>query len=47
MEPERRFCNVCGEEWTDTGDEECPFCGSDNTEIMDDEDEDEPDPIAA
>ena len=45
-EPERRFCNDCWTEWNDTGSYECPFCGSSNTEILDDED-DEPEPIAA
>ena len=28
---ERRVCNECGEFWIDTGDTECPFCGSDDT----------------
>lgn len=32
-EPEIRKCGDCGEEWIDTGDEECPFCGSHNTAI--------------
>lgn len=31
-EPEQRICNVCGEYWTDTGDDRCPFCESDDTE---------------
>lgn len=48
MEPEQRFCNECGERWTDTGDFKCPFCGSQDTEIDDSEDtDDEPEPIAA
>lgn len=33
---ESRRCNNCGEEWKDTGDDICPFCGSNNTEIVDD-----------
>lgn len=35
METEKRKCNNCGEEWTDTGDEGCPFCGDENTYIID------------
>ena len=31
---EIRKCNTCGEQWPDSGDYECPFCGSDNTEII-------------
>jgi Zn finger protein HypA/HybF involved in hydrogenase expression len=38
---DERECNDCGETWTDTGDPDCPFCGSDNTEIVSDDDEDE------
>ena len=48
VKEEERKCNVCGETWVDTGNEECPFCGSENTEIDDSEDaSDDPDPIAA
>jgi RNA polymerase subunit RPABC4/transcription elongation factor Spt4 len=36
---ETRVCNNCDEEWVDTGDEVCPFCGSENTEILPEEDE--------
>ena len=36
-EAEHRRCNDCGEEWTDTGDPACPFCGSDRTEIIEEE----------
>src|SRR3990172_580214 len=35
MEPEQRFCNECGERWNDTGEFECPFCGSGGTGIDD------------
>ncbi len=35
-QPEERACNVCGERWVDTGDQECPFCGSEDTYITDD-----------
>jgi len=39
---EMRRCNVCGEEWADTGWEGCPFCQSKNTEIVaETEDDDE------
>ena len=31
-----RRCNVCGEEWPDTGDQECPFCDSADTYVVDD-----------
>ena len=31
-EPEQRVCNECGEYWTDTGNDECPFCESTDTE---------------
>ncbi len=37
MEPEKRRCNECGEEWLDTGAYECPFCGSDDTFIVEEE----------
>jgi rubrerythrin len=37
-EKESRQCNQCGESWTCTGDDECPFCGSDDTEPVEDED---------
>jgi len=37
MESEVRKCNACGEEWTDTGDEMCPFCSSGDTEIVNDD----------
>lgn len=41
-EMETRRCNVCGEEWPDTGWEGCPFCQSKNTEIVaETEDDDE------
>lgn len=38
---ETRICNNCGEEWADTGDEHCPHCGSENTEIISDDQEDD------
>lgn len=39
---ETRMCFMCGEIWTDTGELECPFCGSLDTSIIDDpEDETE------
>lgn len=44
MEKEQRRCNECGETWTDTGDLECPFCGSDDTEPVEDDEELEPEP---
>lgn len=34
---EIRKCNDCGEEGTDSGTTECPFCESTNTEIVNDE----------
>ena len=41
-EMETRRCNVCGEEWPDTGYPFCPFCQSGNTEIVaETEDDDE------
>ncbi len=36
-EPEplpRRCCNECGEDWLDDGETECPFCQSEDTEIV-------------
>ena len=39
MSIEIRICNDCGEEWPDTGDEQCPFCGSWDTDIKDEDDE--------
>ena len=49
MEPEEKSCNECGEQWIDTGDDQCPFCGSSNIEPVDDEEDtnDDPDPLAA
>ena len=35
---EVRRCNVCGEEWEDDGEQECPFCESVDTFIVTDED---------
>jgi len=35
MEQEKRQCNECGETWWDTGDLICPYCDSDDTEIVD------------
>ena len=37
MEPEKRRCNECGEEWPDSGDYECPHCGSQDTFIVEEE----------
>jgi len=34
---ESRKCNECGEWWIDTGDFICPFCGSNETEIIEEE----------
>lgn len=31
---EIRKCNGCGHRWEDTGNWECPRCGSEDTEIM-------------
>ena len=28
---EKRQCGVCGETWIDTGEPDCPFCGSAET----------------
>lgn len=36
---EIRKCDICGEEWVDTGDDTCPYCGSMSTEILTDEEE--------
>ena len=33
-------CNACGEEFTETGGEFCPFCGSSNIEMLEDDGED-------
>lgn len=38
---EVRRCNVCGNDWEDTGDQECPFCASADTFIVNEDDEDE------
>jgi len=35
MMAETRICNVCGEDWDDTGEQECLFCGSADTHIKD------------
>lgn len=35
--PEHRHCNQCGETWQDSGDYFCPFCNSEDTEIVEDE----------
>lgn len=43
MKPEQRICNDCGEVWNDTGDYECPFCASTNTEPFVEVDTPEPD----
>jgi hypothetical protein len=42
MEEEIRKCNICGEEWTDNGEVICPFCGSDDTYIIDELDDEPP-----
>lgn len=34
---ERRQCNVCGEYWLDTGAAYCPFCHSEDTQPMTDD----------
>ena len=49
MESEEKSCNECREQWIDTGDDQCPFCGSSNIEPVDDEEDtnDDPDPLAA
>ncbi len=36
---EIRHCNVCGREWIDNKDRECPYCHSLNTIILYDENE--------
>ena len=33
-------CNACGEEFTETGGEFCPFCGSSNIEMLEDDGQD-------
>lgn len=39
---EQRCCNDCGSTWDDTGmSYECPYCGSDDTFIIPDDDESE------
>jgi Zn finger protein HypA/HybF involved in hydrogenase expression len=43
-EPELRRCNDCGEIWTDTGDPQCPSCHSEDTELVDDGGDLEPEP---
>jgi len=37
---EMRQCNNCGEAWVCTGDDICRFCGSDDTEPIEDEEAD-------
>jgi len=34
---EIRKCYTCGESWQDTGEYECPFCGSDDTVVVEGE----------
>lgn len=29
-------CNECGEQWVNGGENRCPFCGSTDTEPLDD-----------
>lgn len=41
MNFETRACNECGEEWVDGGETECIFCESDNTYIVEPEDEED------
>ena len=36
---EERQCNECGETWPDPGYPECPFCNSENTRILEDDDD--------
>lgn len=36
---EERVCNVCGETWVDDGEFVCPFCGSDDTSPLNEDDE--------
>lgn len=38
---EMRQCNDCGETWIDTGDQDCPFCGSLATDVITDDAETE------
>lgn len=37
INPEQRQCDICGEIWYDTGDATCPFCGSDETAIVEED----------
>lgn len=39
---EIRRCNECGEEWNEGGDPDCPFCGSTDTYLLDDDEEGAP-----
>ena len=39
-EKEMRQCNNCGEMWVCTGDDTCRFCGSEDTQPVEDEEED-------
>lgn len=32
-------CRRCGEEWPEGGEVECPFCGYDDLDLIDEEDE--------
>lgn len=36
FEVNSRKCNECGETWVDTGTDECPYCGSEDTDWADD-----------
>lgn len=38
---EIRQCNTCGESWTDSGADICRFCGSEDTDIVEDDEETE------
>lgn len=38
---EIRVCNECGEQWEDEGDDECPYCGWDDTYILEDDEDEE------
>lgn len=38
---EKMTCNVCGETWVDQGTGECPFCGSDDIEPVEEEEEEQ------
>lgn len=40
---EERVCNECGEIWTDGGEEKCPYCGSEDIAIFNEDDEGESD----